>query len=543
MTQLDPPKILSALRLPTAWAGRDRYVIVLNDVIDLAALLVIWVAWHEDRHRPRRLHFICRISLLPSSIEWARLVRQQLPDASLHDWVQRLGHAWPLDVPGVQRIDLDGQSVTLTWCVGAHVRADMLGVAIDDVLDSGDIGLESGGMKNRHTIREHYLQQVAHHPWSWAGRAPAVRHAIVVGSGFAGAGVAHSLALRGWRVTLLDQGWHRPGMHAHSRHLAAALTPVASKDDNVRARLSRSGTLIARQRWQYLDESIVSRCGALQLQRSIGRIKPLDEVVSTLGFSKQWIEHLSADQASDCAGVTLRAGGIWYPHGCLVRPGAFVDAMTQTPGVDLISFAVNRILFDKGLWHAVNTEGQAVCAPLLVMANASGVKAVLQHSDLWPEQGRLTQMHSLAGQITMIPRQWLGSGPRCIVGGDGYVLPAVNDWCVSGGTYVRGAEQAEITEKGTRENLARAFNLLGLDNALTVNDQIALPGWAGWRAVLPGRLPAVGPLKDQCGLWVATGYASRGLTWSSLAGELIAGFLESEPLMLESDILSEISLI
>ena len=123
------------------------------------------------------------------------------------------------------------------------------------------------------------------------------------------------------------------------------------------------------------------------------------------------------------------------------------------------------------------------------------------------------------------------------------MLPEVEGWCVSGGTYVRGAAVADITEKGVQENLARADSLLGLNTELSIADPSKLPGWAGWRAVLPGRLPAVGPLEGSDGLWIATGYASRGLTWSALAGELIAGFLASEPLLIENDILNEISVI
>ena len=120
------------------------------------------------------------------------------------------------------------------------------------------------------------------------------------------------------------------------------------------------------------------------------------------------------------------------------------------------------------------------------------------------------------------------------------MLPEVDGWCVSGGTYLRGAAVANITEKGVQENLSRAVSLLGLKTELSVADPSKLPGWAGWRAVLLGRLPAIGPLEGSDGLWIVTGYASRGLTWSALAGELIAGFLASEPLLLESDILNEI---
>lgn len=68
-------------------------------------------------------------------------------------------------------------------------------------------------------------------------------------------------------------------------------------------------------------------------------------------------------------------------------------------------------------------------------------------------------------------------------------------------------------------------------------------GWAGWRAVLPGRLPAMGAVDEDRSLWALAGFASRGLTWSSLAGDLVAAALNSEPLPLETDIIDKISQI
>jgi tRNA 5-methylaminomethyl-2-thiouridine biosynthesis bifunctional protein len=51
---------------------------------------------------------------------------------------------------------------------------------------------------------------------------------------------------------------------------------------------------------------------------------------------------------------------------------------------------------------------------------------------------------------------------------------------------------------------------------------------------LPGRLPAIGAVPDLAGLWMATGYASRGLSWSALAGDLISTALFGEPSPLEN---------
>jgi tRNA 5-methylaminomethyl-2-thiouridine biosynthesis bifunctional protein len=153
-------------------------------------------------------------------------------------------------------------------------------------------------------------------------------------------------------------------------------------------------------------------------------------------------------------------------------------------------------------------------------------------------------MHQLGGEITLMPEQLLAGGPRCIVSGDGYVLPSLDGLCAVGSSYVHGAERIEPSLEGAQGNVVRAAGLLGLAGLTELTgltDLAAMPGWAGWRAVLPGRLPAIGPLAQTQGLWVATGFASRGLTWSSLAGDLIAGALSGEPLALERDIMDKIS--
>ncbi|WP_420227570.1 FAD-dependent oxidoreductase [Pigmentiphaga litoralis] len=135
-------------------------------------------------------------------------------------------------------------------------------------------------------------------------------------------------------------------------------------------------------------------------------------------------------------------------------------------------------------------------------------------------------------------REW-GPPPRCIVAGEGYVLPSVEGQCVTGSTYVYDVGTARATLEGSDANLTRATNLLPSIAPVT-RDLPGLGGWAGWRAVVPGRLPVVGEWPAASGIWLATGYASRGLTWSALAGDIIAALLDGEPLMLERELLQMI---
>jgi tRNA 5-methylaminomethyl-2-thiouridine biosynthesis bifunctional protein len=53
----------------------------------------------------------------------------------------------------------------------------------------------------------------------------------------------------------------------------------------------------------------------------------------------------------------------------------------------------------------------------------------------------------------------------------------------------------------------------------------------------------MGAVDEDRSLWALAGFASRGLTWSSLAGDLVAAALNSEPLPLETDIIDKISQI
>jgi tRNA 5-methylaminomethyl-2-thiouridine biosynthesis bifunctional protein len=152
-------------------------------------------------------------------------------------------------------------------------------------------------------------------------------------------------------------------------------------------------------------------------------------------------------------------------------------------------------------------------------------------------------MHPLGGEVTYVPDRLMAGGPRCIVSGDGYVLPTVDARCVTGSSYLHGADRVVVSSDGAKSNLLRAEGLLGIRLVESESDTCALTGWAGWRAVLPGRLPAIGAVDKEESLWVVAGLASRGLTWSSLAGDLIAAALNGEPLPLETDIIDKISQI
>jgi len=219
-----------------------------------------------------------------------------------------------------------------------------------------------------------------------------------------------------------------------------------------------------------------------------------------------------------------------------------LDRLAQTEGVRRQQAQVARVDAFGQLWRVWDRSGQLIAqAPQMVLAGGVATRQVLEASGLLRADSRMAAMYGLGGELTYLPETLLAGGPRCIVSGDGYILPAVQGQCVLGSSYLNEGPSGETTLAGRQENLGRVASLLNQSVALSADEQGALKGWVGQRAVVPDRFPVVGPVLNSPGLWLSTGFASRGLTWASLAGDLIAAALTGEPMPLENDIIVRIS--
>lgn len=571
--------------LPERWRGRDAFTVCETGFGLGLNFLALWNAWRNDPQRPAALHMV---SMEAHPFTRENLVAQlaRYAPAPLAELAQALSAQWPALLPGLHRLEFENGAVTLTlgfgdaqglarrlnarvdaffldgfapernprmwaspllrdlaklaapgatvatWACTDELRHALQGAGFDVECAPGDGGK---GLMTVGTVRT---------PGSAAAAArAAVRHAVVVGAGLAGAGIAQSLAGRGWRVTVLDAG-RALGAPAHAGHLAAALTPVIARDDNARARLSRAGSQRAEARWKGLAGGAAPRvCGTVQVERDAGKAAALAGTLETLAFPSDWVRMVDRDEASALAGLPLARGGVFFAQGMLVQPNRLIDALLQTPGVKVVPAQAARLEAVGQGWRVTNPQGQEIAhAETVILANAFGAQGVLADSGLLDPLPRIAQMHALAGEVTLVPAASLAGGPRCIVGGEGYLLPDVGAGCVVGSTYMHGATQTQVSAEGQRVTLDKAAGLLSGHfpefDALVPG---TLPGWAGWRAVLPGRLPAVGELPHAKGVWLAVGYASRGLSWSALMGDEIAARLTGEPGLLETDLAQLVS--
>ncbi len=571
--------------LPARWRGRGSFTVCETGFGLGLNFLALWKAWRDDPQRPAALHVVSLEAHPFARDDLSALLARHAPEP-LAGLARELAAQWPALLPGLHRLEFEQGAVTLTLGFGdAQVLAPRLAARVDaffldgfapernpqmwappllralaalaapdatvatwactgelrrNLAEAGFDVRRAPGYGGKWHMTVGQARQAGH-----AASAPGVaqRHAVIVGAGLAGGGIAQALAARDWRVTVLDAG-RMQGAPAHAGHLAAALTPVLARDDNARARLSRAGSERALARWRGLPEGAAPRvCGTVQVERDAGRSAALAGTLETLAFPPDWVRQVSQEEASALAGLPVARGGVFFSQGMLVQPERLIDALLVAAGAAVLPGRAARVASAGQGWRVLDAAGAELArADTVILANAAGAREVLSESGLLAPLPRVAQMHALAGEVTLVPEAALEGGPRCIVGGEGYLLPDVGPGCVVGSTYVHDAAEAQVSAEGQRVTLGKAAGLLG--GRFPGFDALApgsLPGWAGWRAVLPGRLPAVGELPHAPGLWLAAGYASRGLSWSALMGDLIAARLMGEPLPLETDLVQLIS--
>lgn len=376
-----------------------------------------------------------------------------------------------------------------------------------------------------------------------AGTGFSAAPVLVIGGGIAGAAVAWAFALRGRKVTIIDPAFSLSTQGVHAGHLAAAATPVVSRDDDYRARLTRAGVRLAWQRWQDVDAAARPRqTGTLGLAGDADEIDRVRAALEGGDFPAGWARWQTSLTASLAAAVPLSVPGVLFADGLLIKPGALIAAQTSSPLVQRISAAGHSLeRADDGGWLLRGADGHVLAqAANVVVANAAGVVPLLQRSGLLDRAPRLQQLQAIAGQVSYFDARRCDVDPKVVIDGPGYWLPAVDGINVAGGTYALGADAPAVTQAGHDDIIEKLGAFLPAEAVQRLPGSV-VGGWSGWRAVVPGRLPVVGALPGANGVWVACAYGSRGLSWEGLAAEVIAASVCCEPLPLERELLMAIA--
>jgi tRNA 5-methylaminomethyl-2-thiouridine biosynthesis bifunctional protein len=570
---------LGGCRILDRWRGRRCFTVCETGFGLGQNFLALWHAWRTDSGRPARLHIIS-FEAHPFTRQDLEKVLMQRLDGPQLQLARQMIQAWPPLLPGVHRLEFDDGRVTLTlafgkiermakqvsarvdaffldgfspranpgmwtpalfgqlvrlanrgatlatWCSVGHVRRALR--------DAGFIVSKVAGIGGKRHITQAVLRDNLGQPLLDEPRD----RVMVIGGGLAGAGVAQSLALRGAQVVVLDPVFKHGLGASHQGHVAAALTPMINADDDIRARLSRAGLGRAMQRWQSLDMLARPRvCSTIEVCTDAQRAHERRQALAFLGFPSDWVRWVSANEATQLAGIRVNHGGVHFAQGQLVRPDLLIHTLLTQAGVSTVAQRVHGLhTVDGAVWQATAENGDVLAEANIVVLAGGGLSLHrLPGLPLMPALPKITNMRMLAGQVNYFDAQ-PGTDTQVILSGEGYWLPSVQDITVGGSTYTPDVTAAVMTAQGENDIVAGLEKLSDQASGLRSRST----GWAGWRAALSDRLPVIGQVGQIPGLWMACAYGSRGLTWSALAGDIVSATLYGEPQPLERELIRKI---
>ncbi|WP_342653326.1 bifunctional tRNA (5-methylaminomethyl-2-thiouridine)(34)-methyltransferase MnmD/FAD-dependent 5-carboxymethylaminomethyl-2-thiouridine(34) oxidoreductase MnmC [Pseudomonas sp. F3-2] len=376
------------------------------------------------------------------------------------------------------------------------------------------------------------------------------RKALVIGAGLAGCATAASLAARGWQVQLLER--HQSVAAEASGNPQGVLYLKLSAHGTALSRLILSGFGHTRRLLERLQRGVDwDDCGVLQL--AFDEKEHERQAQLAQAFTPDLLQVLEQSHAEAKAGIALKSGGLFYPQGGWVHPPALCRHQARQPGVELITHGEALELRREGeVWQAWNGDRLLAQAKVVVLAGAAEVKRFPASADL--------PLKRIRGQITRLPETPASASLRTVVCAEGYFAPARL------GEHTLGASFAFNSDDLTP---SRAEHLGNLDLLREISEDLTdrlqaseipvedLQGRAAFRCTSPDYLPIVGPLADreaffqtyavlrkdarqvpsiECpwlgGLYINSGHGSRGLITAPLSGELIAAWLDNEPLPL-----------
>ncbi|MCA0901239.1 bifunctional tRNA (5-methylaminomethyl-2-thiouridine)(34)-methyltransferase MnmD/FAD-dependent 5-carboxymethylaminomethyl-2-thiouridine(34) oxidoreductase MnmC [Microbulbifer agarilyticus] len=397
------------------------------------------------------------------------------------------------------------------------------------------------------------------------GTARKPKTVAIIGAGIAGASAACALAARNYQVTVFEQGEH-PGSGASGNDqgiLYAKLSPKPGPNGDFNL-----------QALQFAQRYYPSQCpqaahfdGLLQLAQTEKEQQLQQQICQQLQLEPESLlaRPVSAEQASEHAGVPLQFPGLYFPHAGWLRPRQVCEALLQHPNIQThfhtrISDAVYEESSDGKAYWTLHIDGveQAQSFDALILCTANFNRQFSQTAPL--------PLQPIRGQVTFAEATTTSEKLKIALCGEGYIAPSgirfereATAQHSFGATFKLKQSATEIRQEEHQENLATLASLLP-EFAQEFSSQ-TLRGRAALRAATPDYLPMAGPVAQweelentygalrknrkqligkrtpyQANLYVLAGLGSRGFTYAPLAAEVLAAWINREAMPVSEDL-------
>ena len=351
--------------------------------------------------------------------------------------------------------------------------------------------------------------------------APQHHGIVVIGAGIAGASIAQEIISRGHAVCVVEA--ESDPATACSSHAYAIAHPHITRGSAKLLQLTRIAFELALARW---GDQWVYRGALHPLKNGVDFDRDAMALqLNELGLRSEIALPVSAEQANQLAGVAR--AGVWFANAGmlslektakqLLHPCPQLTQINQMKIDSLVREGNHWLLTDASKKITIRADKVIVAAGLASKKIMSSVQIKLP---LKPVRGQLSFFKIRPNS------NWAARLPRAIICGDGYCIPASRlengdmRWIV-GSSFDENETDNQPRHESDRFNQEQAAGLL---NYAEGNQSELIPDgqFVGIRCVAGDRLPIIGALPQQPGIFVATALGSRGILWSALAAKLIA---------------------
>jgi tRNA 5-methylaminomethyl-2-thiouridine biosynthesis bifunctional protein len=567
--------------LPEAWSDRDCFVIGETGFGTGRNFLTAWNAWRRTARPGARLHYLA-VEKYPLSRE--ELSKCLAPWVELAPLASDLLAVYPTPRPGFQRVWLDGGRVALTLMIGdavavlaeAEARVDAWfldgfsparnpdmwspevfseiarlsapGASFATFTPAEEVrdGLSTVGFtteKQPGSARGHEMltgritgtpPKSRIPPWyrpppPITGRDGTI---AILGAGIAGCAAAHALARRDRRAVLVDR--HARIAAEASGNPSALIAPRPEQGGTDGARFHDAAFRMARAAIATSDIDW-DATGALRLLNG-------DEADSQAPAK-------SRAEASDLAGIALDIGGQWFPDAGSVDPAAYAGFLGQ--GATRL-FSRKTVALEAGApgWRLMEASGAVIAeAETLIITASHG------SSDFSPLSW--LPLIPILGQLSEVPETPESAGLSTALIRGGYLTPSRRGRHILGATHERtGFDPLAWPQPVT--HAAHDWNHQRMPPEIrALLDPPETGHWSGraaMRCSTPDHLPVIGPVVMESaflddfdrlphgprgvfptepayhpGLYVMTGFGSRGIMTAAIAAELMVSQMLGEP--------------
>ena len=551
------------------WRGAERWV-VLATRFDAPAFLALWGCWRDDPQRCGSLQVIAVDPAPPTRADLASLAGE----ASTQSQWQALVDAWPPLTPDLHTLAFEAGRVQLQLVVGQPARWLRELVARVDAFEIGPptssravvdwralarlavpgAPLATGALDpcaQRALLATGFVIERAGPTSTHARYAPVFvaphrsaapqvpvqeRRAIVVGGGLAGCAAAWALAERGWRSTVYDA--HPAPAGGGSGNPAGLFHAVVHAHDGVHARLLRSAAFQAAAEVGVAlrEHGVAGSVRGLLRQETRLDLAGMRALLAQLHLPADAVQAVDADEAQALCGLP-RSGPAWfYPGGGWVDPAGLARSYLARAGAAFFGhLPIERLRRCGTRWQLLDAQQRVVDeAATVLLANAGDAARLAGiDADDWP-------IERVRGQLS-----WFDAGlederaawPLLPVAGPGHALMTDDGRIVFGATRQRGDADPAVRIGDHSENLAQLTRLIGRPLPI---DGTGLQGRVGWRWTARDRLPLIGQVPRETGLFVFCALGSRGIAWSALGGRVLAAAIAGGPAPLPAGLLKAV---